>query len=169
MANTRQVITMRERKSAERRSDTVDRLTNEIRIAFRRTWNADEDPDLYARELGIMCDEFGVERTERAVQLAIWKKTFKPSIAELRELVPLVPQQCWRPTPEDIKAREDARNSPERQAFLAKVREISSAKTFDRSPGSKRDYIPTRAELAAEMASNPYLRLKPATAKRSGQ
>lgn len=120
-----------ERRSAERRSDTVDRLTNEIRVAFRRTWDPDEDAELFAREIGVMYDEFGAHRTERAVMQAVRTKTFKPAIAELRELVPSAPQTCWRPTAEEIREAEIARNSPEAQRFRQLLSQLRNGKRLD--------------------------------------
>jgi hypothetical protein len=134
----------------------VDRLTNEIRRAYRNTWHED-DAELYGREIAVMVEEFGSLRTESALLQAIRTSTFKPTIAQLRDLVPAAPQTCWKPTAEDIRQAEEGRRSPEAQKFRQMLSELKNGKRLD-SPPVQRPYIPTRSELAAELASNAHLR-----------
>ena len=113
----------RKTQSGEQRAEFLERLTKEIRRAYRRTWD-DDDAEFYSREISLMVDEFGLSRTENAVMRAIRTNTFKPTIAELRSLVPAAQQTCWKPTAEEIRQAEEARNSPEAKEFRALLSKI---------------------------------------------
>jgi|SRR5690348_8272964 len=105
------------------------KLGKRIESAFPMLKLPDETARLYSEELTVMAEEIGRERTEQAVDNALRYCKYFPTLAEIRNSVPAKKQPAWKtPSEDEMAEAEDARKSPEAQAFFNLLRKIKTEK-----------------------------------------